>query len=57
MLVLLVGVKLKGLEADSNLDLIVWVDNTRVGLNATSLGSCGLDLEADLLLKSARVIN
>ena len=41
---------LKGLETDSDLDLVVWVHYSRVRLHAIPLGSCCLDLEADLVL-------
>ena len=41
---------LKGLETDCNLDLVVGVHHSRVGLYAIPLGSCCLDLEAHLVL-------
>ena len=40
---------LKGLETDCDLDLVVWVHYSRVRLHAILLGSCCLDLEADLV--------
>ena len=41
---------LKGLETDGDLDLVVGVHHSRVGLYAIPLGSCCLDLEAHLVL-------
>ena len=41
-------VLLKGLETDGNLNLIVWINNSRVRFHTVAFGSSCLDLEAHL---------
>ena len=43
-----IKVLLKGLETDGNLNLIVWINNSRVRFHTVAFGSSCLDLEAHL---------